>query len=180
VPELDQIAFEIKDEVELGIGTGPCVEIMINGRGLLERMPVQDYRRSPGEPDTLESRTGYAGLDPFEVFRWAAEEADLPARWPRTHWKRFLEDSAANAELSTAANPHVRREQNGYARRVRVLRCSCGDEWCSSVLVEIRFGQDRVRWQNFSEKFGSRGPEDPGLGPFEFERLQYQEALGVK
>lgn len=59
---------------------------------------------------------------------------------------------------------------------VPVLACSCGIPECDALLVSIvRYG-DRVTWRDFS--WSSRPSVDLSrLGPFRFERAQYEAAL---
>jgi len=57
--------------------------------------------------------------------------------------------------------------------RVAALGCCCGDDRCSWVDVEVRNGPERVRW----ERLMSSATDVLALGPFAFDRAQYEEAL---
>lgn len=53
-----------------------------------------------------------------------------------------------------------------------LLRCTCGEPGCDNVTAQVRVEDDHVIWREF------RASGDPlDLGPFEFARSQYEEAL---
>ena len=58
-----------------------------------------------------------------------------------------------------------------------VLGCECGEWGCWPLLAEITLWSDRVVWTRFANPTRPDSPY-PGLGPFEFDRDQYLDALG--
>lgn len=54
-----------------------------------------------------------------------------------------------------------------------LLRCTCGEPGCDNVTAQVRIDDEHVTWREFRASGGD--PLD--LGPFEFERSQYEEAL---
>jgi hypothetical protein len=89
----------------------------------------------------------------------------------------------AGLELRSVAPPskHFWGEPSspiyGRSGRVQVLECSgCREPGCWPLFCRIDVTQDHVRWSNFEN--GHRPDWDYGdLGPFEFDRRQYEAAL---
>ena len=53
-----------------------------------------------------------------------------------------------------------------------LLRCTCGEPGCENVTAQVRVDDQQVIWREF------RASGDPlDLGPFEFDRSKYEEAL---
>lgn len=78
-------------------------------------------------------------------------------RWPSRH---FLGDPA----LSAGSDETV------------LLGCDCGDWGCWPLFAKVDVSESTVTWQAFRN--GHRPAWDlSGLGPFEFERGQYESAL---
>jgi len=102
--------------------------------------------------------TGYAGLQPDLVFADAS---------------RFLDHPDAEADAEDPAYEHPDSEEH---RRAFILRCGCGDAGCSFVLAKIRVLPDRVVWSDFYGS-GPRGSGSRTLGPFTFDRAEYEQAL---
>ena len=71
-------------------------------------------------------------------------------------------------------------EQYDADGRAAVLACACGEVGCWPLRVRIEVAGDRVVWSDFQQ------PHRPGwdlaaLGPFEFERHQYEaEVLRIQ
>ena len=63
--------------------------------------------------------------------------------------------------------------------KVALLVCAgCGEEGCWPLLARIEVAEDQVAWRDFEQ------PQRPGwnlsaLGPFVFERKQYQDAIAA-
>jgi hypothetical protein len=60
--------------------------------------------------------------------------------------------------------------------KVQLLGCGCGEVGCSPLLARITVSDDTVTWDEFEQ------PQRPdwdyqALGPFTFERAQYERAL---
>jgi hypothetical protein len=68
------------------------------------------------------------------------------------------------------------REQHDASVRIKVLGCVCGDDVCSSASVEVVRTASNVVWRNIR---ASGGPADlyAGIGPFHFDRAQYEDAI---
>lgn len=69
-----------------------------------------------------------------------------------------------------------------YGDRVEVLCCQgCGEPGCWPLICRITVRLDTVTWNDFAQPH--RGPDSrqpwsyDGLGPFLFDRRQYEEAL---
>lgn len=56
-----------------------------------------------------------------------------------------------------------------------LMGCTCGEWGCWPLTAEVHVSDDVVRWTNF--RTGHRDWDLGDLGPFEFERSQYQAAL---
>jgi hypothetical protein len=61
---------------------------------------------------------------------------------------------------------------------VRVLTCSCSSIGCGGVYVKIDVAEDTVTWRELSTLRLEGDPERP-LGPFTFDRRQYEAAIGA-
>src|SRR5262249_2980377 len=58
-----------------------------------------------------------------------------------------------------------------------VLGCTCGIAGCWPLLVRIQIHRDTVSWSDFEHGFRSPRWRYEGLGPFTFDRAQYESAL---
>jgi len=56
-----------------------------------------------------------------------------------------------------------------------LMGCTCGEWGCWPLTAVVLAADDVVRWTNF--RTGHRDWDLSGLGPFEFERSQYETAL---
>lgn len=61
---------------------------------------------------------------------------------------------------------------------VPLFMCNCGQSGCGSVDVHIVVGTDAVIWRSFA--ISQLNWPVPGLGPFVFDRLQYESVLGIE
>jgi len=60
--------------------------------------------------------------------------------------------------------------------KTALLGCGCGEVGCSPLMARITVTDDTVRWDDFEQP--TRPDWDyEGLGPFTFERAQYERAL---
>jgi hypothetical protein len=69
-----------------------------------------------------------------------------------------------------------------YGDKVQVLGCECGEPGCWPLICRIEVGQTRVRWTDFEQPHRSGDGSRPSwsydaLGPFEFDRRQYELAV---
>lgn len=79
------------------------------------------------------------------------------------HWDNYITDDEE-------------RGKRGF--EVPLYMCNCGDWGCGSVCVRIVVGAETVVWQSFS--ISGLSEPAPGLGPFVFERFQYERAFGIE
>src|SRR5262245_45170198 len=129
------------------------IQIKINGRDLVEL--VRAVENPFAYKEGAASISGaYAGLPP--------NEETLPPS------KHFLGEPSAALYR--------------YGAKTQVLGCECGEVGCWPLLCLIEAGPTRVRWAQFEQPHrngkGARLPwRYEGLGPFEFDRGQYERAL---
>ena len=69
-----------------------------------------------------------------------------------------------------------------YGARIQVLGCECGEPGCWPLVCRISATDRIVRWSDFEQphRNGSGAPVAwtyDGLGPFEFDRAEYDAAL---
>jgi hypothetical protein len=65
---------------------------------------------------------------------------------------------------------------DGAEEKTALLGCGCGEVGCSPLLARIAVGDDSVVWDEFEQP--QRPDWDYGpLGPFRFDRSQYESAL---
>jgi len=68
--------------------------------------------------------------------------------------------------------------------KIQVLGCECGEPGCWPLVCYVEADRARVRWSSFEQlhRSGSRSHAAwtyDNLGPFEFERKQYEAALAA-
>jgi len=64
----------------------------------------------------------------------------------------------------------------GPAGKTALLSCECGEVGCSPLLARVTVDDDTVTWDEFEQP--TRPDWDyEDLGPFTFERAQYEQAL---
>ncbi len=56
---------------------------------------------------------------------------------------------------------------------VPILTCSCGDFGCGGACVRVSIERRIVRWSDFTT---ANGAKPVSLGPFTFDRKQYEDA----
>jgi hypothetical protein len=150
------ISFEVHEPVEDGVEWF-ALHILIDGRDLREyvREVELPFATAEGHPQVAGK---YAGI--------AARWLDAPKRY-------LLDESDA-----------------GYVEdgRVMVLWCECGEPGCWPLLARIDVGATTVRWSDFVNPHRSADTtgaiegrmtawQYDDLGPFTFERRQYEAAL---
>lgn len=69
----------------------------------------------------------------------------------------------------------IRSEADADGRRP-VLGCECGVVDCWPLVARVVTGKDTVTWSDFKQPFRPRW-SDAALGPFVFDRVQYQAEL---
>ena len=128
------------------------IQIKINGRDLVEL--VRNVENPFAYEEGATSLAGaYAGLPPND-------DTCPPS-------KHFL------------GEPHA---LYGYEAKTQVLGCECGEPGCWPLVCLIQAGPTSVRWSQFEQPHRSiKRSKSPWrydeLGPFEFERNQYERAL---
>ncbi|SRR5712692_6923891 len=150
------------DTIRLEIGRArdeprTAVDVFINGRNLLElvREVELPFWTAEGHP---EQDSQYDGLPPEYVF--------LPSR-------------------------HLLDEPNGVlgsnsSERVPIYIHSCGEPGCWPLQVQIELHDGKVVWKNFRQPHRSRPNahvkvwDYSGLGPFVFDRQQYEAELDAR
>ena len=60
--------------------------------------------------------------------------------------------------------------------KIQLLGCGCGEVGCSPLLARVTVTDDTVTWDEFEQPTRPEWDYD-GLGPFTFERSQYERAL---
>ncbi len=144
---MNELSFRLIPPTEFDPGE---VRILIDGRDLVEfvRDVELPFATAAGGPD----RAGdYAGLELLAVA--------LPSRH---FW----------------GSPSLAIYQwDGFTQ---LLECSgCREPGCAPLFCRIDVQQDHVRWSDFCEST-KPGPHDwdySQLGPFEFDRTQYEQAV---
>jgi hypothetical protein len=144
---MNELRFRLVPPTEFDPGE---VRILIDGRDLTEfvREVELPFATAAGDP----SRAGdYAGLELLAV-----------APPSRHFW----------GEPTSAIY-----ESGGFTQ---LLECpGCREAGCKPLFCRIRVEESRVRWSEFRES-AVPGPRDwdySGLGPFEFDRVQYEAAV---
>jgi len=84
------------------------------------------------------------------------------------------------ADMFLAAWAEAAAEEQ--SRRLPVLGCVCGVSECSAVIATMQTSPDRIVWSEFHPSVAVED-ESPaaygGIGPFMFDRGQFQAALGA-
>ena len=150
-PDMDHIEFISRPYRDGARDSG--IQIRINGRDLVElvRAVENPFAYKEGAPSIAGA---YAGLPP--------DEDTCPPS------KHFLGEPSATLYK--------------YAAKTQVLGCECGEVGCWPLLCLIEADRTRVRWSSFEQPHRSgKGVQSrwnyDQLGPFEFNRGQYQRAL---
>ena len=61
--------------------------------------------------------------------------------------------------------------------RLIVLACLCGSPYCTSITVRVRRSAATVIWSDFAPAWLGAWTDCHRVGPFTFEREQYEHAL---
>ena len=149
MPDLDQISFVLKPYRYRPHRR--LISILINGWNLADLLEYEVRAGSELEDDPVTPKL-YAGL--------LVEEDLIP---PSPH---FL------------GNPPCSIYR--FGERTQVLTCECGEPGCRPVICRIEVGDDRIVWSDFGQphRFNAkRFWSYEGLGPFVFDRAQYEAAL---
>ena len=81
-------------------------------------------------------------------------------------------DPAAASSGHFLGQPVVMSMQGRPVLDRALLRCTCGEPGCDNVTAQVLVDQQQVIWREF------RASGDPlNIGPFEFDRAPYEEAL---
>jgi hypothetical protein len=64
----------------------------------------------------------------------------------------------------------------GDTDKVTLLQCSCGEPGCWPLLARVTAAADTVIWSEFEQPH-RRGWSYEKLGPFVFDRRQYEQAI---
>jgi hypothetical protein len=64
----------------------------------------------------------------------------------------------------------------GSEEKTALLGCGCGEVGCSPLMARITVTDESVTWEDF-EQPTRPGWDYEGLGPFKFDRAQYEQAL---
>lgn len=150
---MNTIAFRLqprKDRPE-----AQCVHILVDGRDLLQWLAAIELPSATAEGHP-EIAGAYDGL--------AADARVLP---PSEH---FLGRGV--------------REMYSAHGKVQLLGCECGESGCWPFLARVVADEERVSWSDFEQPHRSgRGAASRWnygqLGPFEFSRREYDEALAA-
>jgi hypothetical protein len=149
---VDEVRFLLEVE-DLGIGAILTVNPYINGVHLrdLARAVELPAAEADGQPELAGS---YAGLAADPEVCWPSRHF-LGA--PRISWFDISNDNGAD-DAETV-----------------LLGCVCGEAGCWPLACDVIMGHDVVVWQHF--RTGHRSWDLGGLGPFRFDRDQYEAAV---
>ena len=141
------------------------VEVRINGHPLLDliRSAEEPWGQAenaaePSDPDTFSGP-----VVPGAYLYPGARTVLLPSR-------EWLGSPSEPGFVLDAGDP-----RRGKAM---VLGCTCGISECWFVQARIEVGVDRVRWSEFGQFHRPHWRYD--LGPFTFDRLQYEAQLAPR
>ncbi|NUP11779.1 MAG: hypothetical protein HOW73_37505 [Polyangiaceae bacterium] len=130
------------------------LRILINGIDLVElvRLVELPFASAEGSPSIAGA---YAGLPPEEV---------CPP-------SRHFYGEPSNELLHSRS-------------KVQILGCECGEPGCWPLLCAITVAGEVVRWSGFEQPHRAGRDDRPSwpydqLGPFEFDRSQYDRALAI-
>jgi hypothetical protein len=147
---MDTIRFHIEYSPKYKLHS---VAIYINSRNLLDyvREVELPFATQEGHP---EMAGGYVGLSPAEVL------------FPSEH---FL-------------GQPLRGQEDTETGKIAVMQCCCGISGCWSLMARVEVGTEIVTWSDFEQphRMPDWGPchwKYDGLGPFMFERKQYEQAF---
>jgi hypothetical protein len=145
---MDEVSFEVAPAGEEFSDELKQIKIEVNGSELPELVREVELPGARAEGDE-ELAGHYVGLVPGYV------RMDLAGH--------FLGDGGAKLY-------EVDEE------KVQLLGCGCGEVGCSPLLARITVTEDSVTWDEFEQPARPEWDYE-GLGPFTFERAQYERAL---
>jgi hypothetical protein len=146
--------------VARGSGTWRVVVIVVDGVPLIER--VRELELPYAEAEEIERADEFADFPPGTLAgELAGNYVSLSTNfaWPSRH---FLGEPL---EL-----PH-----GGDEGETMVLACTCGINDCWALLTRVVLTEQTVTWSGFRNN--SRDWDLSGLGPFVFDRSEYEDAL---
>ena len=127
-----------------------AVRLLVNGRDLVEL--AHDAEHASAQADGQPAIAGaYEGL--------AAQEVLAPSR-------HLLGEPLAHLEVIDDG-------------RVALLGCECGEAGCWPLLARVEATGEYVTWSEFAQPHRAQWRHD-SLGPFTFDRAQYESALGFR
>jgi hypothetical protein len=145
---VDEVTFELAAAGEQFADELKQIKIEVNGTDLPELVREVELPAARAEGDE-ELAGGYVGLVPGYV------RVDLASQ--------FLGGGGA-------------RLYEGEDEKTQLLGCGCGEVGCSPLLARVTVTEDTVTWDEFEQP--ARPDWDyEALGPFTFERAQYERAL---
>jgi len=145
---MDSVAFRIELEELAGEGPFPVVAIYVDGNKLQDLARVVEHPFAEAEGNA--SLAGkYAGLSPSTV----------------TRGSRHFMGEPDEVEFG---------DEFGDGETV-LLGCVCGEPSCWPLTAQVEVGGATVTWTDF--RTGHRDWDLSGLGPFVFDRHQYETAL---
>jgi hypothetical protein len=145
---MDEVSFELAPAGEQFADDLKQIRIEVNGTELPDLVRDAELPAARLEGDA-ELAGNYVGLVPGYV------SMDLAGQFLGGGGARLYEDDEG---------------------KVQLLGCGCGEVGCSPLLARITVTDDTVTWDEFEQ------PQRPdwdyqALGPFTFERTQYERAL---
>jgi hypothetical protein len=145
---MDEFSFELARAGEEFSDELKQIKIQVNGTELPELVREVELPGARAEGDE-ELAGNYVGLVPGYV------RMDVAGH--------FL--GGAGAKLYDADD-----------EKVQLLGCGCGEVGCSPLLAQVTVTDDTVTWDEFEQPTRPEWGYDD-LGPFTFERSQYERAL---
>jgi hypothetical protein len=145
---MDEVSFELAPAGEQFADDLKQIRIEVNGTELPDLVRDVELPAARLEGDQ-ELAGNYVGLVPGYV------SMDLAGQFLGGGGARLYEDDEG---------------------KVQLLGCGCGEVGCSPLLARVTVTDDTVTWDEFEQ------PQRPdwdyqALGPFTFERAQYERAL---
>ncbi|MEQ4719078.1 hypothetical protein [Nonomuraea sp. B19D2] len=142
------------------------IEFRTEGHNLVEiiidDVPLLDLVREAELPYAREEQLERAAeFAPEPAPLLAGDYAYFPRRgfgWPSRHYLGEPADVVHNQEDD----------------EIMLLGCTCGVPECWALLAKIEVGDTVVRWSGFRN---NHRDWEPALGPFDFARQQYEDAL---
>jgi len=145
---MDQVAFELAPAGGEFPDELKQIKIEVNGTELPDLVREAELPAARAEGDE-ELAGGYVGLVPGYV------RVDLASQF-----------------LGGAGTPLY----EGPAEKTQLLGCGCGEVGCSPLMARVTLSEDTVTWDEFEQP--QREDWDySSLGPFKFDRAQYERAL---